>query len=204
MKKSFLLIAILSLCLTCTLKSQIKVNSSGHVGINNTSPTYRLDVNGNVRFTATSKSIGFDGASFYPMSNVDLGTLGNYWFRIYSTYAIFTYDPIIMSDLNYKTDISNLTGMMEKIKLLRPVTFKLRTDAKDIGVDKTTNPLQYGFIAQELKEIFPDMVSTQPNEILGIHYSEIIPVLVQAVKEQQEQIDALSKRVSELEQAAGK
>ena len=44
------------------------------------------------------------------------------------------------------------------------------------------------------------MGATQPNEVLGIHYSEIIPVLVQAIKEQQEQIEALSKRVSELEQ----
>jgi len=201
MKKSLLLIAAMSLCLTSTLKSQIKVNSSGYVGINNTSPTYRLDVNGNVRFTYSSKSVSFDGSSIYPISaNIDLGAQSNYWFKLYSTYAFFTYDPVIMSDLNYKTDVSNLTGMMEKIKLLRPVTYKLKADAIGISVDKTNNPLQYGFIAQELKEIFPDMVSTQPNEVLGIHYSEIIPVLVQAIKEQQEQIEALSKRVSELEQ----
>lgn len=47
-------------------------------------------------------------------------------------------------------------------------------------------------------EIFPDMVKTD-NGALGISYTELIPVLVQALKEQQDEIEALNARIVLLE-----
>jgi len=187
--------------LTLSLNSQIKVNSSGYVGINNTSPTCQLDVSGTTRFVPTSgKSISVNVNGIIPTgSQIFLGGAGNYWYKLYATWAYFTNDPVILSDLRYKTDITEIAGMVDKVKLLRPVTYKLKADVADIGVDKTNIKTSYGFIAQELKEVFPDMVAAQPNDILGIHYTEMIPVLVQALKEQQLQIEALTKRITDLE-----
>jgi hypothetical protein len=65
--------------------------------------------------------------------------------------------------------------------------------------DTEVSDFQFGFIAQEIQEVFPDMVTRRDDGVLGIRYTELIPVLVQAIKEQQEEIDALTKRISDLE-----
>lgn len=177
----------------------IKINSSGYVGINNASPTYRLDVNGTVRFINNSLSISWDGTSLGPLnSGVNLGTNTIRWYYFYTTYGYFTYAPITQSDLNLKTDIVDLTDMNDKIQKLRPVSYKLKSDVPGFEIDKANNSTQFGFIAQELKVIFPDMVK-ENNGLLGISYTELIPVLVQALKEQQAEINALNERIKTLE-----
>ena len=64
MKKITLISVLFSAFLTGNIVAQINVNSSGYVGINNTSPTNRLDVNRNVRLVNGSYTIQFSGASF--------------------------------------------------------------------------------------------------------------------------------------------
>jgi hypothetical protein len=107
-----------------------------------------------------------------------------------------------MSDTKFKSNISDLTLMKDKIKLLRPVSYNLKTDVKEIQTDQAMSNLQYGFIAQELQDVFPELVTKREDGILGIRYTELIPVLVQVIKEQQEEIDALSKRISDIEKAS--
>jgi hypothetical protein len=199
MKKIFLLTSLLIIISTANSLSQIKVNSSGYVGINNTSPTYRLDLNGNMRMVNSSYTLQFTGASFYPSSGMDLGTSGYYWYRGYVTTIFLTNQPVITSDTRFKTNITPLTKMKDKVLLLNPVSYNLRTDVKEISVDKNVSTLQFGFIAQEFQDVFPDMVSSREDGIQGIRYTELIPVLVQTIKEQQTEIDALTKRVSDLE-----
>lgn len=200
MKKLSLISALFLLIFQMSLMAQIKVNSSGYVGINNTNPTYRLDVAGTVKFTNSSKSVSYDGTSFGPLTTgINLGASALRWNLFYTTYGYFTYAPITTSDINYKTNIVNLTGMKEKLKLLRPVSYLFKTDIPGLVIDKTNNSIQFGFIAQELKEIFPDMVKQMDNGVLGISYTELIPVLVQALKEQQMEIEELKTRISSLE-----
>ncbi|MCF6332825.1 MAG: tail fiber domain-containing protein [Draconibacterium sp.] len=56
-----------------------------------------------------------------------------------------------------------------------------------------------GFIAQDVKKIFPELVEQDSAGYLSIDYIGIIPVLVEAVKEQQEIIDGLLERVETIE-----
>jgi hypothetical protein len=180
--------------------NSIKVSSTGKVGINLASPTYQLDVNGQMRMATGSYSILYSGASFYPNAgSIDCGASGYYWFRLYATTAFFTNQPVIMSDAKFKTNVTNLALMTDKLKLLRPVSYNLKTDAKEIKTDQSVSNLQYGFIAQELQQVFPEMVTAREDGVLGIRYADLIPVLVQAIKEQQEEINTLNNRISELE-----
>ena len=200
MKKLTLLFVLSLVTVPASLFAQIKVNSSGYVGINNTNPAYRLDVSGTVRFVNSTKTISFEGVSFGPLTTgVSLGSTSNYWGSVWATSAFFTNPPTITSDINFKENVTDLSSMNDKIKQLRPVTYKLKTDAPGLFVDKDDNKLQYGFLAQELQTIFPEMVTTQANGILGIQYTELIPVLVQAIKEQQTEIEALTDRILILE-----
>ncbi len=199
MKKLTMITSLFFVIVHSCLMAQIKVNSSGYVGINNTSPTYRLDVDGTVRFLNSSLSISWDGTSLGPLvSGVNLGTNAIRWYNFYTTYGYFTYAPIVQSDLNLKTDIVNLSEMNDKIQKLRPVSYRLKPDVAGFEIDKSNNSKQYGFIAQELIDIFPDMVK-ENNGVLGISYTELIPVLVQALKEQQVEIEELNARIASLE-----
>jgi hypothetical protein len=67
MKKISVIFVLCFVIITNSLLAQIKVNSSGYVGIYNNNPTYRLDVSVTVRFAYNSKSVAYDGTSIYPI-----------------------------------------------------------------------------------------------------------------------------------------
>ena len=84
------------------------------------------------------------------------------------------------SDIRLKENISTLTNSLDKVKNLRGVTFQLK-DKVSGGED-----FRIGFIAQEVNEIVPELTfinKTIPEEYMGVHYSDITALLVEAVKE---------------------
>ena len=52
-----------------------------------------------------------------------------------------------------------------------------------------------GVLAQDIKEVFPELVSKDDNEMLAVNYQGLVPVLINALKEQQSEIDELKKMV---------
>jgi len=95
-----------------------------------------------------------------------------------------------LSDIKLKQDVSTLQSNLEKIIALRPVSFKW-----------ISNPtfINHGFIANEVKEIIPEIVSSV-GEYLGMNQQGIIPFLVGAVKEQQVQIQAQQTQIQAQQQ----
>ncbi|HLO59246.1 MAG TPA: tail fiber domain-containing protein [Bacteroidales bacterium] len=199
MKKAILLSVSILVIFQISAVAQIKVNSSGLVGINNSNPTYRLDISGNVKMTYNGYTLTFSGDSFNPSSNMNLGGSSNFWYRLYANTAYLTNQPVITSDERFKINVKNLDLMTDRLKLLRPVTYNFNPDDPKLASDPLINKVQFGFLAQELQKVFPEMVVQREDGTLGITYSELIPVLVQALKEQQDQIDGLNKRIADLE-----
>lgn len=200
MRNLSLIMTLGQLLISIASMAQIKVNSNGFVGINNSNPQYRIDVSGNFRVADGTNSLVFNTA-LYPTGNVNLGQDNQRWNYFYTTFGFFTYSPIIASDINLKTDISNITNVREKLLLLRPVSYKLNPQKLNISDEGSARSpkMEIGLIAQELKEVFPDMVTESESGTLGIRYTELIPILIQAFKEQQEEIAALKKRIEALE-----
>ena len=54
--------------------------------------------------------------------------------------------------------------------------------------------MQAGFIAQEIQEVIPEVVSEDKNGYLGVNYSGVVPYLVEAIKELKEEIKELKSR----------
>ena len=87
------------------------------------------------------------------------------------------------------------------IKKLNGVTYEWK-DQK-IKKDDDLKGIKYGFIGQEVEKIIPSIVSSKENKRLNtdnfksVNYVEIIPILVEAIKEQQQQIDELKKQINE-------
>jgi hypothetical protein len=137
-----------------------------------------------------------------------LGDYGRMWEELYASQAYFNYNPIILSDINAKTDVKDLPDIKSKLLVLRPVVYKLKPNFKgnekaDAKIAEKAARDQLGLIAQEVREIFPEIVSEREDGTLGIRYTELIPVLIKAVQEQQAEIDDLKARIEKLE-AAGK
>jgi hypothetical protein len=107
------------------------------------------------------------------------------------------------SDAVTKSDVRYLQGSaIESIMQLKPISFYYNTDGKLFNAADVESPaaqqMHYGFIAQELQEVLPDIVYMGQDSIHSINYIELIPLLVQVVQTQQQQIEDLQNQVQAL------
>lgn len=100
------------------------------------------------------------------------------------------------SDIRLKKDIITIDSALAKVLKLRGVTFNWRTsENKDRNFETTP---QVGVIAQEVEAIYPQLVKTDAQGFKSVDYSKISAILIEALKEQQKQIDGLSAEISQL------
>jgi hypothetical protein len=145
------------------------IDNSQNVGIGTASAGESLDVNGNARF----RSIG-SGSSAGALHYTSNGTL-----------------TTNTSDKRLKDNICDIRGALKTVKKLRGVSFEWKDD-KALGT-------QFGFIAQEVAKVIPEATFTNKVDgMMGIHYNEIIPYLVEAIKEQQNHITFLKGEITKL------
>ena len=85
-----------------------------------------------------------------------------------------------LSDQKLKKDISTIDNAVDKVMQLRGVDYTW----------KQSEEKSKGVIAQELQKVLPELVS-ESNDRLSVNYNGIIGVLIEAIKEQQKQIDEL-------------
>jgi len=124
----------------------------------------------------------------------------------------------LASDKRWKTNIVSLNkgeSMLQKVMQLQPKSYNWRT-GEFLGMGFNPNEKSYGFIAQELNEIFPELVVSKniPNPIEKIepykkmesvygyymvNYTALIPILTEAMQEQQKIITSQGERIEELE-----
>ena len=99
----------------------------------------------------------------------------------------------ITSDVRLKTDIQPLEGSsLEKVKQLTAKTYLWKDDLMGKG-DKR----EIGLIAQEVAEVVPEVVSkmSKDADTLGVAYTQLVPLLVEAVKELSAKVEALEAQL---------
>ena len=93
------------------------------------------------------------------------------------------------SDLRLKTDVKGISSPLEKVLRLEGVTFRWK-DSGEPGI---------GLIAQDVEEVFPEIVSTDQNSgMKSIGYGNLVAPLIEAIKEQQSQIEQLRQEIEAL------
>lgn len=100
------------------------------------------------------------------------------------------------SDVTLKNTVTTLPNSLNKIKNLRPVTFKWNTVN-----DSLMNGTHAGFIAQEVDTVIPQVVRTNGSGIKSVAYAELIPYLVSAIQAQQNQIKQMDSLITALTQS---
>lgn len=99
------------------------------------------------------------------------------------------------SDKKFKKDIKPIEKALETIQLLEGKTYLWdREKNKEMNFDGGGHS---GFIAQELEKVLPHLVATGENGNKAVNYMELLPYLVEAIKEQQTQINDLKAQISD-------
>ena len=95
-------------------------------------------------------------------------------------------DVVISSDARLKSNIVSLGSTLPKLLQIDGKSYEMKGKQK-IGV-----------LAQEIKEVFPELVSEDDNEMLAVNYQGLVPVLINALKEQESKIINQQSQIDEL------
>jgi hypothetical protein len=113
------------------------------------------------------------------------------------------------SDMKFKRDVQTIGDALGLVNQLRPTTYFYKNEGEAAKMN-FSDSLQYGFIAQELEEVLPSLVTNQVQmlgekteesiEYKGVNYVALIPLLTKAIQEQQELIKDLEARIKKMEE----
>jgi hypothetical protein len=100
------------------------------------------------------------------------------------------------SDKRLKENIVPIGYAIEKIERINGVTFdwKKLTEEEEIYIHGNKGH-DVGVIAQEIEAILPEAVTTRDSGYKAVNYEKIIPLLIEAIKDQQRQIDELKRKI---------
>lgn len=98
---------------------------------------------------------------------------------------------VAASDERLKKDIRPMESTLDKIMLLQPKTYHYK-------VNNDSDPRLYGFIAQDVEKLFPDLVFSSEDGRKGISYGNFSVIAVKAIQQQQELIIDLRKENEEI------
>ena len=190
---------------------RINVDGSGNVGIGTTTPSSKLTVNdGNIELQSAGVTKGYfwwDGVSalaigpgtlnnslIFKSNNVGIGTAAaalSYTLQVNGSLGCIG-SVVNISDARFKKDVHPISDALAIVEALRGVTYNWdQTADPTMKLDERNH---VGFIAQEVEAVLPQAVSTASDarQTKSVAYSEVIPVLTEAIKQQQSQIDALT------------
>lgn len=126
--------------------------------------------------------------------NVGIGTANPGSYKLYVAGTAFSSGGWQGSDARFKKNLEPISQPVSKVLSLNGVSYEWKTDEfRDKGLPEGRH---YGVIAQEIEKVLPEVVNTGPNGEKAVAYTEIIPVLIEAIKEQQKQIDELKKIIA--------
>ena len=97
-------------------------------------------------------------------------------------------DIVVSSDARLKANIVSLGSTLAKLLLIDGKSYTMKKDGKQ----------KIGVLAQDIQKVFPELVSEDSNKMLAVNYLGLVPVLLNAIKEQDDKISRLEKLVEKL------
>lgn len=132
----------------------------------------------------SNQRIRISNTAMYPVADngYAFGTSTNRWSEIWSANGI-----IQTSDARLKSNIHDLPYGLNDLMKLRPVAYSWNSDLQSAKI---------GLIAQEVQKVIPEVVSGRADEqLLGMNYAELVPVLINAIKDLKKEVEDLRKLV---------
>jgi hypothetical protein len=101
----------------------------------------------------------------------------------------------LLSDIRYKTEIEYLNNPLDMISTLKGFYFYWNT-----GTDKNR---QFGLSAQDVEKVLPEVVSKGTDGYLSVDYGKLVPLLIEGIKDQQQQIESYKSEIRVLQEKVG-
>ncbi|MEP7264497.1 MAG: tail fiber domain-containing protein [Bacteroidota bacterium] len=187
--------------------------STSNVGVGGTSSSYRgvegISVNFQGGYFSSSANNGLWARTFSTAAGVYAGVFEG---------SVYTFGTYSASDGNLKKNIRDVDNALQIINKLQPKNYEFRNDGKYADMHLPAGN-HFGLIAQEVEKVLPEIVGTAPHglgekatipsgdpakateqsaveannlpDTKAINYTELIPIIIKAMQEQQEQITAL-------------
>ena len=164
--------------------------------------------------TANGVGTGIYGTATGALATFD-GLYAGYFYGNMKVTGTIDGTLVSSSDARLKEDVQPLgdnamnrgVGVLQILESLNPVSFKYKQleekkealptgDGEDaVEEEELPNPVMekehFGLIAQELQEIYPNLVYEKDNGYLAVNYTELVPVLMQAIKELNAKVEQL-------------
>ena len=198
--------------------------SDGYVGIGTTEPKARLDVRGNVEVHGNLFVHG--KLAYYWGSDKSWKHIQN---RAGDMAGSYSCDGPKSSDLRFKSELQSIPSALNKILKLRGVTYRWNDDAlryftRDIEDTLSAGPnateaenhklwraerekrykelakINVGIIAQDVEAVLPEAVTTDEEGYKSVRYHYLIPLLIEALKEQDKTVKEQAQVVAQLQQ----
>ena len=97
---------------------------------------------------------------------------------------------MVSSDARLKANIVSLGATLAKLLLIDGKSYTMKKDGKQ----------KIGVLAQDIQKVFPELVSTDDRDMLAVNYQGLVPVLINALKEQQSDIDELKEQAAKMKE----
>ena len=177
----------------------VKIADNGNIG--SASATTAITIAGSGAVTLAQRDIHSagitlgEGTEIGVAANLDLMTLtsGGVAFTGNITTELAL---VVTSDARYKKNITPVSDAQDKLSELNPVNYEMRRNefsSKDFNDRK-----QWGFIAQEVEKIMPELIRADKDGYRSMNYTGIIPLLTKAMQEQQTEMEKQQKEIDQL------
>lgn len=155
-----------------TANERLRILASGNVGIGTTSPADKLSVAGIMAPSADN--------------TYSIGSSTNRWSAVYAANG-----TIQTSDIRLKKNILPLQYGIKELKQLQAVSYNWLLQPEQEN--------KIGLIAQQVQQLIPEVViGDAAKQKLGLNYAELVPVLINTLKQQQQQLERLKKEAAAL------
>jgi len=193
------------------------LSGDGRLGVGTTSPNQKLEVNGRIR--ASSLEIFGPGGEFddvyldqsnswgspalYPRQNcqMEIGKSSNRVNTVNTYQVFYQYGVWQYSDKRLKENIREEDRSMDKISRINSMSYNMRDSVAQTLPEanrKQQRQRNYGFLAQDVQAVYPELVSSDERGYLAVNYVGLIPHLLTAIKELNSRVAGLGDSLAEL------
>lgn len=147
---------------------------------------------GHIQFNDGGSALGASSNLFWDAANNRLGINDSAPAVALDVQGNINYTGVLVdvSDRRQKENIRNLTGALDKLRYVEGVSFTMKNDPE--------RKVELGLIAQDVEQVYPFLVQTDPQGVKSLNYTGMIGPLVEAVKELDAQNTALADENAEL------
>ncbi len=176
------------------LFGQLQITTQGKVGIGTNTPWERLHVDNGSAIIQNNGRL----CRIVPWNSVSIGSnyaIINFWEQDAGWNSIKASKLWISSDQSFKTNIVEIKDPFGLLKGLEGIYFKYKKNDSVVLPYLQEDLYSFGFIAQQVEKIIPDIVTVNDDGSKAVDYIAVIPILVEAFKKQQVMIETQQQKL---------